>query len=150
VERIRQALGDMRDKPLFDPNQRRPDFKVTVEEGLAIEKLLTFKDLNIPPPPPGGVYAAEIERLFNDPVNNPLTQPYAAFSGAQFATLAIEGVIGYILGTKVAGAASSAERAKAEEAARTEVARAIAAYCASRTPRDAPSELCQSLAGPVR
>jgi hypothetical protein len=147
VERIREALGALRDQPpLVDPNRRPPEFKVTVEEGLAIEKYLKFEDPKLPPPPPGGIYAHEIQRQFNNPVDNPLTQPYAAFSGSEFATLAIEGVIGYLLGTRIGGAISSAERARAETAARTEVARAIASYCASRPSLSSPSELCQALA----
>ena len=146
VDRIRSALSDLREKPLIDPNRRPPDFKVTVEEGLAIEKYLKFDDPKLPPPPPGGIYAYELQRQFNNPVDNPLTQPYAAFSGGEFATLAIEGVIGYLLGSKIAGAISNAERAKAEAQARTEVARAIAAYCAARPPLSNPPEICQALA----
>ena len=145
VDRIRSALSELRERPLVDPN-RRPEFKVTVEEGLAIEKYLKFEDPKVPPPPPGGVYAYELQRQFNNPVDNPLTQPYAAFSGGQFATLAIEGVVGYLLGTRIAGAISNAERARAESEARTEVARAIAAYCAARPPQSSPSEICQALA----
>jgi hypothetical protein len=151
VERIRDALSALRDQPpLVDPNRRPPEFKVTVEEGLAIEKYLKFEDPKLPPPPAGGIYAYELQRQFNDPVNNPLTQPYAAFSGSEFATLAIEGVVGYLLGSRIASAISSADRERAEAAARTEVARAIAAYCASRpkpsSSSPSPSELCQALA----
>ena len=153
VERIRQALSEIRDgKTLLDGASRpRPDFKVTIEEGLAVEKYLKFQDLSVPAPPPGGIYAYELQRQFNNSVDNPLTQPYAAFSGAQFATLAIEGVVGYLLGNKIASSISNAERAKAESAARTEVARAIAEYCASRPKQSSPSEMCQTLASsPVK
>ena len=153
VERIRQALSEIREGKtlLDDANRQRPDFKVTVEEGLAVEKYLKFENLNVPAPPPGGIYAYELQRQFNNSVDNPLTQPYAAFSGAQFATLAIEGVVGYLLGNMISSGVSSAARAKAESAARTEVARAIAEYCGSRPKQNSPSEMCQALgSSPVK
>ena len=75
VERIRQALSEIREgQTLLDgATRQRPDFKVTVEEGLAVEKYLKFENLNVPAPPPGGIYAYELQRQFNNSVDNPLT-----------------------------------------------------------------------------
>jgi len=71
-----------------------------------------------------------------------LRQPYAAFSGAELITIAIQNLMVKYLGGRVLSAVSSAERARAEKAARDEVSRAIAEYCAAKPDRGASLSIC--------
>ena len=90
------------------------------------------------PPPPGGLYALRTAATALQPDRTTRSlQPYAAFSGPQLITLAIENLIGrYVIG-RVTGA----QRARAERVARTEVKRAIAEFCAKQPDR-AHIEIC--------
>ena len=73
----------------------------------------------------------------------PLAQPYAAFSGSELITVAIENLIGRYLGGRVVNGISDAERARAEHTARQEVDKAITDYCAARPDRS-DIQLCIS------
>jgi hypothetical protein len=95
------------------------------------------------PAPAGGLYGFEQQqRLFNS-VDHPLVQPYAAFSGGELITIAIENLIARYLGGRIVSGISEAEHARAERAAREEVNKAIADYCEARPDR-ADIQLCQS------
>lgn len=132
LDRIREALSHPPPaKPLLSGLDRPPDFKVQIEERRTIEEILSKLDFKTGPAPRGGLYAYEQQqRLFN-PVNDPLAQPYAAFSGAELITIAIENLMVKYLGGRLLDAVTSAERAQAEKAARAEVSRAIGQYCAA-------------------
>ena len=101
-------------------------------------------DFKTGPPPAGGVYAYEQQRQLFNPVDRPLAQPYAAFSPAEAITIAIENLIGRYLGGRLAETASNAERAKAEAAARRDVAGAIEKYCAADPERAKRLSICTS------
>jgi len=83
------------------------------------------------PPGPqvaGGIYAYEqYERVFPR-INNPLAQPYGAFTTGQVATLAVEALIEKYVAEKMAKVVGAALREQAERDAREEVARALAEY----------------------
>ena len=134
IENIREALSK---PPALLGLDRKPDFTVTIEEQRRLEELFRAIEIKMGPPPPGGLYAYEQQRLLFNPTDNPLVQPYAAFSGPQLITLAIENLIGrYVIGR-----VSGAQRARAEKVARAEVKRAIAEFCAKQADR-AHIEIC--------
>ena len=72
-----------------------PDFRIQILEQQRINDMLSkldFKHLKRPLPA-GGLYGYDQQqRLFNS-VDNPLVQPYAAFSGGELITIAIENLI---------------------------------------------------------
>ena len=123
--------------------ERPPDFTVEIEERLTIEEILSkLLDFKAGPVPAGGLYAYEQQRQLFNPVDHPLRQPYAAFSGAELITIAIQNLMVKYLGGRLLSAVSSAERARAEKAARDEVSRAIAEYCAAKPDRGASLSIC--------
>jgi hypothetical protein len=134
LDNIREGLAR---PPALRGLDRKPDFTVTIEEQQRLGELFRAIEFRMGPPPPGGLYAYEQQRLLFNPTDNPLVQPYAAFSGPQLITLAIENLIGrYVIG-RVAGT----QRARAERVARGEVKRAIAEFCAKQPDR-ARIEIC--------
>ena len=134
LEHIREALSR---PPALRGLDRKPDFSVTIEEQQRLEELFRAIEVRMGPPPPGGLYAYEQQRLLFNPTDNPLVQPYAAFSGPQLITLAIENLVGRYLIGRVTGA----QRARSERVARAEVKRAIAEFCAKQADR-ARIEIC--------
>jgi len=135
LEHIRAALARAPERPLLRGMDRKPDFRVTVEERLKLEELLWSLEFKTGPAPPGGLYAYEQQRLLWNKTDHPLVQPYAAFSSGQLVTLAVEGLIGKYAGGRALNALTGAQRAKAEGAARSEVSRAIAEFCAAQSDR---------------
>ncbi|PYR35872.1 MAG: hypothetical protein DMF90_12145, partial [Acidobacteria bacterium] len=102
-------------------------------------------DFKSPPAPAGGLYAYEQQRRLFNPTDRPLMQPYAAFSAGEFFTIAAENLLGKYLGAPIANAISSRGRERSDRAAREEVDRAIADYCAGRPDRQ-NIDLCTSAA----
>ena len=58
-----------------------------------IQAILSTLDFKSGPRRPGGLYGYEQQQLIWNKVDRPLAQPYAAFSGGELITLAIEGLI---------------------------------------------------------
>jgi hypothetical protein len=142
LERIREGLATGPSTLNLSALEKPPDFKVEVQERRVLEEILATLDFKTGPAPAGGLYAYEQQqRLFN-PVDRPLAQPYAAFSPWEAITIAIENLIGRYLGGRLAEAVSSAERAKAEAAARRDVAGAIEKYCAADPERAKRLSIC--------
>ena len=112
-----------------------PTFRVDITEQQKLEELFAKIKFDAPGPQvAGGVYAYEqYQRLF-PPINNPLAQPYAAFSTGQLMTLGVEALIEKLVAERMAHVVGPALRAQAEREAREEVARALAAYRAARAP----------------
>ena len=81
-----------------------------------IEELLATLNFKTGPMPAGGLYMYEQQRQMFNPVDRPLMQPYAAFSGGQLLTILIENLVGKYLGGKMVDAVSAAERKRAEAA----------------------------------
>jgi hypothetical protein len=142
LDRIREGLGQV--TPLQETMKRQPTFKVMVEERGPFDELLATLDLKRYPPVPGGLYAAEIQRLTSNPVDHPLAQPYAAFSGPELLTIAVENLVAKYLGGRVVDTISNAERARAEAAARAEVAQAVTKYCAALPDHGLNDQLCRA------
>ncbi len=142
VERIREALARSPDRPLFDAQYPEPDFRVEIDEWRRMQDILESLDFRTGPPPPGGLYGYEQQRLTNDALRRPLSQPYAAFNGGELITLAIQSVAIKYLGGKALDAVSNAQRARAERIAREQVTRAIVQYCAAQPDGGADITIC--------
>ena len=146
LDHIRAGLKRQATESILKRVEIPPDFRIQILEQQRIDDMLSkldFKHLKAPAPP-GGLYGYDQQqRLFN-PVDHPLVQPYAAFSGGELITVAMENLIARYLGGKVISGLTDAERARAEKAARQEVEREIANYCAARPDRT-DLQLCASL-----
>jgi hypothetical protein len=140
LDRIREGLAAP-PKSLLDSLERPPDFKVEVRER-TLEDVLGALDFKTGPVPAGGLYSYEQQRMLFNPVDRPLAQPYAAFSGAELITIAIQNLVAKYLGGRLLETVSSAERARAEAAARREVTNAIATYCAADLERAKRLSIC--------
>jgi hypothetical protein len=149
LDKIRDALTQA-PAPVLRGLNEQAHFKVEIVERQKVERqkieeLLATLDFRSGPAPPGGLYAYEQQRIVRPPVDNPLAQPYAAFSTSELLTLAIESLIVKYLGGRALAAVTSAERARAEQAAREEVARAMADVCAAQPNRGAGFTACEVL-----
>jgi len=144
VDRIREALAAPPPKPLLRGIDERPDFALTVEEKVILEDFFKPEDFKVGPVPPGGLYAHEQQRVLSNSVDQPLHQPYAAFSGGELLTLAIQGLLFKYLGQEVVDRAVAAEKAADEAAARETVLKAIQAYCAAQPAGGAAVEICHA------
>ena len=137
---IREGLKREARESLLLKAEIPADFRVHVIEQQKIDELLSkldFKSLRSSPAPAGGLYGYEQQRRLFNPVDHPLVQPYAAFSGGELITIAIENLIARYLGGKVTSGLAGAEHDRAQRAAREEVDREVAAYCATRPDRAA-------------
>ena len=135
--RIREGLIRAENRKLLRILQLEPTFKVTIDEQDRINRLVSRIEIPKPGPRPGnGWYGYEQERQLFNPTDRPLQQPYAAFSGGELVTVALENLIGHYGGKKIADAVENAGKAHAKSAAQQEVERAIADYCGSRSDRD--------------
>ena len=145
LDHIRAGLKRQATDSILKRIEIPPDFRIQILEQQRIDDMLSkldFKHLNAPAPA-GGLYGYDQQqRLFNS-VDNPLVQPYAAFSGGELITVAIENLIARYLGGRLMNAISEGDRARAERAARQEVDKAIADYCAARPDRT-DIQLCVS------
>jgi hypothetical protein len=80
----------------------------------------------------GGRASYELQRLLFPPVDNPLVQPYAAFSTGEVLTLGAEAIVEKLVIEKMAHVFGNMLRAQAEREAREEVARNLAAFQAAQ------------------
>jgi hypothetical protein len=119
-----------------------PTFRIEIQERSRLQELLATLDFKGGPIPAGGVYAAEMQRVMFPSVSNPLRQPYAAFNQPELLTIIIENLVGKYLIGKAFGAITSAERERAEAAAREEVRQTIAQYCAGQPNNGAGIKIC--------
>jgi len=142
LDRIRESLA--RTAPLQETLEKQPTFRVEVQEKNPFDQLLDSLDLKRYPPVPGGLYGPEQQRLAFNPVDHPLEQPYAAFSGPELITIAVENLVAKYLGRMASNAISSADRTRAENAARAEVSEAVARYCAALPAHGAGESLCSA------
>src|SRR5262245_19769893 len=145
LDRIRAGLKRQATESILKRVEIPPDFRIQILEQQRIDDMLSKLDFSHlrAPAPPGGLYGYDQQqRLFN-PVDHPLSQPYAAFSGSELITVAIENLIARYLGGRLVNGISDFERARAERAARQEVDRAVADYCAARPDRS-DLQLCMS------
>ena len=135
LERIRQGLRKLPEQPLLQGLDRKADFSVQIREKAKLEEILKKLDFKAGPAPAGGLYGYEQQRRLFNPVDRPLMQPYAAFSGGELLTIAIQNLMGRYLAKPLINALTDANHARAERNAKEEADRNIAAYCASRPDR---------------
>src|SRR5262245_151661 len=147
LEKIKDALAQPPALNLRTIDET-PTFRMQIVERQKIEELLGnlfFK--STPGPlggyvPGGGLYGYEMQRQMFPAVDNPLRQPYSAFSGGELLTILIENLVGRYLGGRAVDAVSNAERARAEAAAKEEVRSAVAQYCAAQANGGAGMQIC--------
>jgi hypothetical protein len=135
LDHIREGLKRAPEPSLLRVAELPADFRVHILEQQRINDIMSKLDFKSPPAPAGGLYAYEQQRRLFNPTDRPLMQPYAAFSAGEFFTIAAENLLGKYLGPRIANAISSAGRQRSDRAAREEVDRAIADYCAGRPDR---------------
>lgn len=128
----------------FRSIDERPTFRVMIRERQKLDELLATLKYKAGPTPAGGVYGYEMQRQWFPPVDNPLSQPYAAFNQPELLTILIENLVGHYLGGKAINAISAAERAHAEAAARAEVRQAVSEYCSAQPNAGAGILICDT------
>lgn len=130
LDRIRQALEQAPAEPLRGLDER-PHFRVQIEERRRIDELLSTLKFDSGPAVPGGVHGYQQEQLAFPSVQNPLMQPYSAFNQGQLATILIENLLVRYFGSRMLQGIADDSRTRAEQAAREEVQRALAEFCAT-------------------
>jgi len=144
IDHIREALSKPVDSSLLRITELPADFRIEIVEQRKIDEMLSKLDFSGGgPAPAGGLYAFEQQQRLFKPTSRPLMQPYAAYNGGQFMTIALENLLGKYLGGPLIDAVTGAVRSSAERAARQEVDQAIADYCAARADR-AQIQLCST------
>jgi hypothetical protein len=145
LERIREGLARSVLKPidLKAAANVQPDFKVVIERQLPIERFFRPEDFKGGPVPGGGLYGYELQRaMAGNPNRNPLAQPFAGFTGAEFAQVAATSVLFDVLARFLTRGMANLDRASDEQAARAEVERAIREYCAAQPGGGSHIEIC--------
>jgi hypothetical protein len=149
--RIRNALERASAPGFLLKNvQDTPTFRIEIRERQKIEELLATLDFKSGPTPPGGVYAYEQQRVMFPPVDNPLAQPYAAFNQTELLIVGAQAAVSSMVSKYVVKGLKDAYRANQLQAARDEVERAIAEYCAGKENGGAGIQLCEPPAAPSR
>ena len=147
LDKIRQALEQPPVEPLRGLDER-PLFRVEIRERQRLEDLVQSLKFDSGPVVPGGIYGYEQQRIMFPSVDNPLAQPWSAFTQPELARVSalsiLETLIARYMAKRVMSAVTAAERASAEQAAREEVTRAIAEYCAAQPNRGAGIQICNS------
>ena len=140
LDKIRGALSQPAPtEPLKGLNDPPPTFRVEITEQQKFDDLLSkLKFDKGGPPVPGGIDAYEQYQRAFPRVDNPLAQPYAAFSTGELLTLSIEALVEKYVAQKMKNVVGNALRAQAEREAREEVARSVAQFWASQA--SAPKE----------
>jgi hypothetical protein len=129
LDRIRGVLEQAPTEPLRGLDEK-PTFQLEIRERQRIEELLATLTFNSGPAVPGGLYGYEQRQTVFPKTSYPEMQPYGVFSQGQLATVLFENVIEKYLGGTIVDGVSNLRRAEAEEAARQEVARALAEFWA--------------------
>jgi hypothetical protein len=150
LEKIKEALRQPAPLLSLRTIDERPTFRIQILERMKIEELLATLNFKTGPAPAGGLYGYEQQRQMFPAVDNPLTQPYAAFNQGELLSILIENLAWHYLGGRALNAVSKAERAHAESAAREEVKRTIAEYCAAQPNAGAGIQICDANLSAVR
>jgi hypothetical protein len=144
LDKIKVALEQTPAVPVLRGLNETPHFKVEIHERsqFTLEDFLKTMDVKPGPIPAGGLYGYEQQRQMFPATDYPLRQPYAAFSQSELLTILIENLAGKYLANRAINSITAAERAHAEAAAREEVRRSIAEYCAAQPNSGAGIQIC--------
>jgi hypothetical protein len=148
LDKIKDALNQPPSALNLRALDETPTFRMQIVERQKIEELLgTLFFKNTPGPyggyvPGGGLYGYEQQRQMFPAVDNPMRQPYSAFSGGELLTILIENLVGKYLGGRAIDAVSNGERSRAEAAAKEEVRNAVTQYCSSQPNNGAGIQIC--------
>jgi len=143
IERIRELLARAPAESVLVGLDRQPDYKITVEEQRFLKDILESLDVKTAPPPPGGLYAYEMQQQAWNTRNSPLVRPYAAFTSGELAQVTATSILGKLVARYLNQAVVNLSRTEAENLAREEVRRAIEQYCSGRPDRSF-IEICTS------
>lgn len=133
LERIREGIDRAPAQRLL--GDRKVTFRVQVQEKATFEAMFKNIDFKPGPIPAGGLYMYEQQRRLFNPIDRPLMQPYAAYSGGQFTIVALENLLGYFLAKPALQALKEENRKRALRNAQREVNLDIEAYCAQQPNR---------------
>ncbi len=143
IDKIKEALQQPPSQLSLRTIDERPTFRVQIQERQKIEELLATLNFKTGPAPGGGLYGYEQQRQMFPAADNPLRQPYAAFSQGELLTILIENLLGKYLGGRAVNAVSDFERKRAEAAAKEEVREAVTQYCAAQPRAGAGIQICE-------
>jgi hypothetical protein len=146
LDRIREGLETTPIIALRTIDEQ-PTFRIMIRERQKIEELLASLNYKTTPAPAGGLYGYEQQRVMFPSVDNPLRQPYAAFSQPELLTILVENLAGSYLAGRVKQSITEAERARARAAAREEVRQAVSEYCGAQPEAGAGILICDN---PIR
>ena len=141
LDKIREALQQTPAQALKGLDER-PLFRVEIRERQRIDDLLQTMKFNSGPAVPGGLYGFEQQRLMFPSVDNPLAQPWSAFTQPELAKVMAYSAIETMLAKYLAKRIFSSVNAAAERSAREEVTRAIADFCAAQPDHGAGIQIC--------
>jgi hypothetical protein len=144
LDKIKEGLEQQPSQLTLRSLDERPTFRVQILERQKLDELLATLDFKTTRAPAGGLYWQDVQRQMWPSVDNPLNQPYAAFSQSELLTVLIENLAGHYLGGKALNAVSNAERSHAEAAAREEVMQAIREYCNAQPNGGAGIQICST------
>ena len=132
LAKIREALATTPAEPLKGLNEQ-PHFRVEIQEWQKFKAMLdTLKFETGGPPVPGGIYGYEQQQRLNPKADNPLTQPYAAFSQGELLQVMITTLMAKYFAGRIVNWVTTEQRERAEAEARKEVARAMDEFWAWR------------------
>jgi hypothetical protein len=128
LDKIRGALAQPPAELLKGLNEQ-PTFRLQVQEQQRFEQLMDKIKFEggTGPEVAGGRANYELQQVIFPKVDNPLVQPYAAFSTGEVLTLGVEALVEKLVVDKVSHVFGNMLRAQAEREAREEVARNLAA-----------------------
>ena len=93
LDKIKEQLQQPTVLQIHTPDERAM-FRVQILEKQKIEELIASLKFKDAPIPAGGVQMQELQRIWFNPVDNPLVQPYAAFNQGELLTILVENLIG--------------------------------------------------------
>ena len=143
VDRIRELLARAPAESFLRGLDRQPDYKITVQERRFLKDILETLDVKTAPPPPGGLYAYELQQQVWNTRNSPLVRPYAAFTSGELAQVSLTSILSALITRYLTNGVRTLSRTEAEALAHDDVRRAIDEYCSARPDRSL-IEICTS------
>lgn len=142
VDKIRERLSKPTGEPLRGLGEQA-HFHVEIQEKQRFKALVESLDFDAGPPIPGGWYAYDQQRRLFPPTDRPNMQPYGEFTQGELVQVLITSFLQRYFTGRAVDALQEAGRTGAEEAARAEVSRRIAEYCAAQPNGGAGVWICR-------